>query len=518
MPCDNCPVGARCPGLDHPRACELQRDDPALRDHLIRLAGLDPTKPHDPQQRTIRVDRPHKTTSAPHGVFASGVTSKIRVGFLAPCMNAGGAENVQLAMIRGLDPDRFQLVGLVVLESMERTDATMTALTNAHLPIRYGFESIADLAHASDVIVSWCVEKLDAYLGGASCRIIYLDHFPHSQALPLVAQDCLRNVAAVVGVSALCAPAWTDPEWDGRYATIPNGIDLDRLKPTRTRAQMRQQWGIPADAVVAGSYCRIALNRRPDAVLRALPELPPNFYAVIVGGATDGDELTYLHQLRGQLTPEQQSRLRILPADPHAGDVLGAFDVLVSAPSGTTESFGLTAAEGLLMGLPVVATRFGLAQLHPAFFTHVALDDGSMNLAAAISSAVANGPHPDARAFIARTYSPEAFIAAWSDLITSLARPKPATVPPGLLRQALSFARSVVRHVGSGAVELDGDQVASRAAICGQCDHHDADADRCLLCGCNLAIKRRWPREKCPDGRWPEVITTTTGEPNDATL
>ena len=42
----------------------------------------------------------------------------------------------------------------------------------------------------------------------------------------------------------------------------------------------------------------------------------------------------------------------------------------------------------------------------------------------------------------------------------------------------------------------------ARLNICSTCEHFQAGACRCRLCGCFMQLKARIPQAKCPDGRW----------------
>ena len=468
------------------------------------LAGLR-SEPDTPEAAAARVaQNPPKI--APHGTFLTATTSKIRLGFLSPNLNSGGAESVQLQLLKGLDQTKFQFVGMVCGDPMSATDATMTAATSAYIPIQYGLATIATLAANCDVVISWMIEDMHQWMGGATTPFIYIDHFPHSAPLNSIAQYCLQGAAAVVGVSSLCSPAWTGPTWASKYSAIPNAVDTTRLAITQTANQMKASWGIKPNALgvyppVAGSYCRVHADRRPDAVIRAVTALPSVWHVVVIGEQNNVSELTYLNNLIAGLTADQQSRVHLLPENPSSGNVLSTFNVVVSAASGITESFGLTMAEALSLGRPVVATPFGMAQMYPSMFYPVQLDDTAPNLATAIQAAYAGGVKIGAQTLVQQTFSQANFVNAWTTLIQSVATKKVSSMP-GLGTMAASFAKSVISHAAHGFPLATPEVQAERKRICQACPRYLAESDRCSLCGCYLSAKRTMGAERCPEGKW----------------
>jgi tetratricopeptide (TPR) repeat protein len=72
---------------------------------------------------------------------------------------------------------------------------------------------------------------------------------------------------------------------------------------------------------------------------------------------------------------------------------------------------------------------------------------------------------------------------------------------PGLLRMAVSAARSMAKFVGSGFKMASPQTVQIRLRTCTACEHHTGL--RCRLCGCFTSAKARMPHEECPIGKWP---------------
>ena len=73
---------------------------------------------------------------------------------------------------------------------------------------------------------------------------------------------------------------------------------------------------------------------------------------------------------------------------------------------------------------------------------------------------------------------------------------------PPLWRQALTFARAMVRHIQAGLPRASRSLQERRLAICEQCPRFQADGSRCGVCGCAMRLKAAWEQETCPEGRW----------------
>jgi hypothetical protein len=80
--------------------------------------------------------------------------------------------------------------------------------------------------------------------------------------------------------------------------------------------------------------------------------------------------------------------------------------------------------------------------------------------------------------------------------------PAPAATGPGLLTRAVNFGKAIVSHVAAGRPEADEPTASARLAICLGCEHLDARAMTCNLCGCALFVKTYWLDQHCPIEKW----------------
>jgi glycosyltransferase involved in cell wall biosynthesis len=326
----------------------------------------------------------------------------VRVGVVAPCWIHGGGEIHTLAVLKGLEPARFAIQGIAIVGGpIDRVAAPRCPWTISGAP-----EAVHHLLRQSDVVISWKFANLKAPLAGTSHRprVIYVNHTvePWSAAQAATVKDVDRLVA----VSDLALDAIPGP-LRSRSSIIANAVDPTRLEVRRSRAEMHKSWGVPEGAKVAGYLGRLATEKDPMAMARLARSLPPGWVVVVVG---DGS-------LRASLavTPG----LVVAGVDPAAGDVINAFDVLV-VPS-LYESYGLTLAEGLWAGVPVVSTAVGVARIVPGLTRIVPVGCDGPTLAAAVLEADRSGPIRGAREWARREASPDRFAREWSDLLCSTA-------------------------------------------------------------------------------------------------
>jgi tetratricopeptide (TPR) repeat protein len=104
--------------------------------------------------------------------------------------------------------------------------------------------------------------------------------------------------------------------------------------------------------------------------------------------------------------------------------------------------------------------------------------------------------------------SPDAFFGG--SIIASAWTPDPGSGPvleqeaqgPGLLRMAISAAKSMVSFFGSGFKTVPAETYQKRLRVCAACEHHTGL--RCKLCGCFTNAKAWMQHEECPIGKWAE--------------
>ena len=145
---------------------------------------------------------------------------------------------------------------------------------------------------------------------------------------------------------------------EGKVVTVHNGIDPERFQRDEVQRNCwRQQWNIPAAAVVIGLVGRLSQRKGYEsaligfqALVRQFPE--KDFRFVFVG---EGPHEQALRKLAGQIAPSD--RVIFSPFCDRPWEPLSALDVFVM-PS-LTEGLPLALLEAMACGCCVVASAVG---------------------------------------------------------------------------------------------------------------------------------------------------------------
>ncbi|HKR01461.1 MAG TPA: glycosyltransferase family 4 protein [Pyrinomonadaceae bacterium] len=172
----------------------------------------------------------------------------------------------------------------------------------------------------------------------------------------------LRRVARVICVSRAVERALLAQKiFPARKLTvIPNGIDFRRFDESLygfDRATFRRQLQIEPESLLVGTVGEIKRQKGQEDFLRAAALVARRNERAhfIIAGADNtqtGERLESLKRLAAELGIAK--RLHLTGWMDQVAPLLASLDVYVSASH--TESFGLTIAEAMAAGLPVVAT------------------------------------------------------------------------------------------------------------------------------------------------------------------
>ena len=143
-----------------------------------------------------------------------------------------------------------------------------------------------------------------------------------------------------------------------RVIEMPNGVDSALFSPGADSSGLREQLGIPADAVVAAfaaTLDRAHHFKRLDVAIEALARARANGIHLVVAG---GGELLDGYRARAA-EAGVGGRVHFLDRVPHAElpDVLRASDLFVLTTE-PPESFGIVLIEAMACGLPAIATDY----------------------------------------------------------------------------------------------------------------------------------------------------------------
>lgn len=87
----------------------------------------------------------------------------------------------------------------------------------------------------------------------------------------------------------------------------------------------------------------------------------------------------------------------------------------------------------------------------------------------------------------------------------------PVLTPPPLVQQAWNLVRSLADFAADGCKTVTEGEYRQRLEICDSCDQRRDN--RCMKCGCRLALKARGRVFQCPLDKWPNVPDTVALTP-----
>lgn len=156
-------------------------------------------------------------------------------------------------------------------------------------------------------------------------------------------------------VAAAISERWRVPA--ERITTVPLAVDPEQFDPERYRSERerrRSEIGVPADAIVLTVVGRLVASKRFVLAVEAVAHLDEQVHLLVVGA---GPERTALERRAGELGIADRVHVIGEFFGAELGLTMACADILVS--SSEYEGFGLTVAEGMMLGLPVVGTAVG---------------------------------------------------------------------------------------------------------------------------------------------------------------
>jgi glycosyltransferase involved in cell wall biosynthesis len=247
------------------------------------------------------------------------------------------------------------------------------------VPAYDGGDSIRSLCASSDTIVSWMVNPREFGFQG---KLVMLHH--GSIADEWQTRSCLVADEIVCVSAAVAEHVRTLTTKPVHY--IPNAID-----PARIVA--RNQIDLPPKKLCVWLH-RFAKDKRPELAIEIAKHLPPDWHMVMASGG---------------MALEESDRVTILPPV-HPGDLLTRASCFLSTSK--FDGFGLSVAEAIAAGVPVVSTPVGIAT-EPGLATIVPHDAEPEVWAKAIVEASEKPTRPK----LSDAYSLESHVAKWASLL-----------------------------------------------------------------------------------------------------
>jgi glycosyltransferase involved in cell wall biosynthesis len=231
-------------------------------------------------------------------------------------------------------------------------------VVHLHYPFIFGAElTLLARARRSAREQALLVHYKNRLVGGGPRGALF-EGYEHTVAPLLVrAADriCVLSADHAESIPYLRRVGERQPE---KLVEMPNGVDTELFSPGRDEARMRDQLGVPGDALLvafAATLDRAHHFKRLDVAIDAIARLDdPRFHLVVAGGG----ELLEGFRAHAAAT-EARERIHFLGAVPHRElpAVLRSADafLLTTEPP---ESFGIVLIEAMACGLPVIATDY----------------------------------------------------------------------------------------------------------------------------------------------------------------
>jgi GT2 family glycosyltransferase/glycosyltransferase involved in cell wall biosynthesis len=340
--------------------------------------------------RRSRAYPPAHPQAAPHAARGAGPGAAGRrvVALLSHTPNLGGSEQCMLRLATELEREGHRTLAIVpgpgplarALRSARVRVAVVPAVWWARLPgspARLTLEALASLAPAVSRLARLLERERVQVLGTISsvvphgalaARALGIRHvwhvrelYPSSPLVPVLGLAPTLRIIEALSDAIVVPSGRVGALFAGsrKVAVVPEGIDAAFFSaPRQERGHARERLGLPIEAPVVLAAAPLVPAKDAITAVRALATLSRR--GVRAELALCGDEWDAGY--RDALVREAAAlgvgpRVHRLGFRPDFAQLLDAADVLV-VPS-RSESFGLSIAEAMARGVPVVSTRCG---------------------------------------------------------------------------------------------------------------------------------------------------------------
>jgi glycosyltransferase involved in cell wall biosynthesis len=294
----------------------------------------------------------------------------MRILHLITRLPVGGAERLLVDVVRGLDRARFESIVCCIQEKGELAAELEAAGVAVHClgrmqRKRFDWRAVRDLVRLMrgqriDVVHSHLYHaNLYGRIAALCARVPAVASVHNTYARRKFHREVLNRLLskASARVIAVSEDVRRDlMRYDGiaeeKIVTIPNGIDVDRMRTALTRHEARARLGIGGDEIIIGCVARLEEQKGHRFLLEALALLnasggAPRFSLVLAG---DGRLRAELEQRAAALGVAAVTRF--LGTRQDVGEILKALDVYVM-PS-LWEGLSIAMLEAMAAGLPLV--------------------------------------------------------------------------------------------------------------------------------------------------------------------
>jgi glycosyltransferase involved in cell wall biosynthesis len=287
--------------------------------------------------------------------------SKTRVAFICPCIGAGGADALMLGLVRYAF--NIQFTGICVTRDVQPYQLEWARNLSGNQvkfhvaedknPLKVKgltyHETLQEATYAAckdaDVIVTWSTNELK-YALDPNLKQPIVEYAQNSDEFAREVVTLNKHLAHYkAACSKMAAGVY---ELGDEVKILYNGIDPGRVCPRKGRETQRKVWGIEPDKKVLLFSGRMVKEKRPEAVIQAICNLPADWIGIIAG---KGELINELRRMCSNFCP---GRIAFVDSQYHVGDLLAAADVFILPTD--FEGHPLSVLEAWLAGLPTVVT------------------------------------------------------------------------------------------------------------------------------------------------------------------
>ncbi len=372
----------------------------------------------------------------------------VSITILADTLTVGGAEQLLMELLRGLDRARFPARLCLLSDEPgmigEEIMGMGIACTRAVAPARFDLRAVPRLrrifSEQKPDILLLINHRNCLFYGIPAGRLARVPRIINWQnetwrpySLHRLTMTCRRVLLGCVDTVVAAARGHADyiAETEGvaraNIEVIYNGVDPERFRPEISRAAARRQLGIPPESPVAGIVAALRPDKAHEIFLQAaalvLARMPDARFII----AGDGPRRAVLEERARSLGISHALCWTGFRRD--MPDVLQSMDVFCLSSRPRQETFSVAALEAMAAGLPVVCTRVGF--MHEMVFEGrtgflVPVDDPQA-LAEAVSTLfldreLRTAMGRNARALVEDSFSLQHMVRCFEELFSRSAR------------------------------------------------------------------------------------------------
>jgi glycosyltransferase involved in cell wall biosynthesis len=277
----------------------------------------------------------------------------------------GGQENRTLQEALQLRSRGVEMAFACQPGSQLAARAQQSGFSVTTLPMRNNFDmpAVARLAaamrrHGADIVNTH--SGRDTFLAGLGARLVRrrpLVVRTRHLILPITSRSTYTFLPDhVVAVSeAVRAYLMAVGVLAHRVTAIPTGVDTARFDPAGPTGNLRQELGLPAEAVLVGTVAILRAKKGHLDLLAAAPRVLAALPQVVFVFAGDGPQFDNLNRAIAERNLE--GRVRLLGLQRDIPEVLRSLDLFVLPTH--QEALGTSYLEAQAMAVPVIGTRVG---------------------------------------------------------------------------------------------------------------------------------------------------------------